>query len=712
EREGKFPELPSEEDGGSAAVFHPALLPSTEAESKEAAGEKRRLKPGQRPPSGVPAPLSKPGPPAPRPVSARRPALKKARELEQHVEKMEESKFLPALRQLCSEYDINRGGAGIVPPSGVWRKRREDWNREQKHDPHIIRSEKRLELEREIRLQVDAKMRDELEKLKASMDKDYVKRKKKKERKKRKKKDKKKKKMKDLTPDRSPESLYEELVENGIVKFLPRTRLAEFRGPVRLAGREGEAPSLGDVRRAIAEYCVLGLGRRRLDRWIDPSRRRFFALVLTCREGNGRINKPVAQTRISKTDERRVTLHLTLDSPQSNPLFDSSRRSRVANPPGSSGRLPISFPFSRSAGRRCREIGILRVSLGERGKKRRWIGKSRGLTLILIHKNLSNGGKSRQPCVESAARFPGSPEVRRKAPLTRSLLIAGPKGSGKKQLVSAICWETGATLFDLTAANIAGKYPGKSGLLMLVHLVNKVSRLMQPSVIWMDDAEKAFLKRVPRGDKTEPRRLRKELPKLVKAITADDQVILVGTSSSPWNFEPKGLAQTYQRVILVPAPDYPTRLELWQTWLRASLGPAVPPPVGVLAPPGPAAPPWVGLLARLSDGYTAGSIRDAIGETLTPKRLRKLEKKPLDPAEFIPALAEREPIYEEEAAAFEQWYLTKTPLGKRWAKRQEEREDASPFKRAGKGKKRKKKRRIKRKGHGGGGTKKKVKKRK
>ena len=64
--------------------------------------------------------------------------------------------------------------------------------------------------------------------------------------------------------------------------------------------------------------------------------------------------------------------------------------------------------------------------------------------------------------------------MRRKAPLTRSVLIAGPKGSGKKLLVNAICWETGATLFDLTAANIAGKYPGKSGLLMLVHLVNKV----------------------------------------------------------------------------------------------------------------------------------------------------------------------------------------------------------------------------------------------
>jgi hypothetical protein len=45
-------------------------------------------------------------------------------------------------------------------------------------------------------------------------------------------------------------------------------------------------------------------------------------------------------------------------------------------------------------------------------------------------------------------------------------------------LVHAICTELGATLFDITPANIAGKYPGKSGLIMLLHLISKV-RLAQ-----------------------------------------------------------------------------------------------------------------------------------------------------------------------------------------------------------------------------------------
>ena len=70
----------------------------------------------------------------------------------------------------------------------------------------------------------------------------------------------------------------------------------------------------------------------------------------------------------------------------------------------------------------------------------------------------------------------GSPAVHVKGPLIRSVLLAGPRGTGKKMLVHAICMETGANLFDLTATNIAGKYPGKDGLRLLMHMVFKVCR--------------------------------------------------------------------------------------------------------------------------------------------------------------------------------------------------------------------------------------------
>lgn len=47
---------------------------------------------------------------------------------------------------------------------------------------------------------------------------------------------------------------------------------------------------------------------------------------------------------------------------------------------------------------------------------------------------------------------------------------------------------------------------------------------MQPSIIFIEDAEKTFMKKVPKTDKTDPKRLKKDLPKLVKAIAPTDRV--------------------------------------------------------------------------------------------------------------------------------------------------------------------------------------------
>ena len=60
------------------------------------------------------------------------------------------------------------------------------------------------------------------------------------------------------------------------------------------------------------------------------------------------------------------------------------------------------------------------------------------------------------------------------APLICSILLVGPSGMGKKMLVKAVCTETGANLFDLSPGNLQGKYPGKTGVQTLVHIVFKV----------------------------------------------------------------------------------------------------------------------------------------------------------------------------------------------------------------------------------------------
>ncbi len=77
----------------------------------------------------------------------------------------------------------------------------------------------------------------------------------------------KKKKDKDLTPDRTLESLFEELVVNGIIKTAPNVPLANFVGgmnnvasAVKKQAKRDPLPGPADIRRTIAEYCVLPMG--------------------------------------------------------------------------------------------------------------------------------------------------------------------------------------------------------------------------------------------------------------------------------------------------------------------------------------------------------------------------------------------------------------------------------------------------------------------
>lgn len=63
----------------------------------------------------------------------------------------------------------------------------------------------------------------------------------------------------------SLQSLFEELVLNGIIKTYPKVRLNEFLGDIsytggKLKGMMGgkePMPGGGDVRRVILEYCIL-----------------------------------------------------------------------------------------------------------------------------------------------------------------------------------------------------------------------------------------------------------------------------------------------------------------------------------------------------------------------------------------------------------------------------------------------------------------------
>ncbi|XP_072753680.1 IQ and AAA domain-containing protein 1-like isoform X1 [Anoplolepis gracilipes] len=478
---GKIPDLPSAESGGSRMIFSRQGTESTVSKSTAISSKESK--------------------------KSKRSKSKKDSETEQSEDETDlgfksvPSNFLPELIQANQEYQ------------DVWRDKDESANPMQLPYRDMIEAEKTREVEDEIRVGVDQTIRGDIEALQAALDRDRgfkgKRAKKPQKRVRRSGKKNKRKKEKDLTPDRTTESLFEELLTQGIIKLHHVVSLDEFKGEKSFVNydlcmkEKDPLPALGDIRQLIAEYCILPLGNQVL---------------------------------------REFT------------------------------------------------------------------------------------------------------------PLVRSVLIAGPHGSGKKLLVNAICTELGATFFDITPANIAGKYPGKSGLIMLVHLISKVSRLLQPSVIFMDDAEKPFVKKVPKTDKTDPKRLKKDLPKLVKNITGEDRVLLIGTSNKPWDGDQKLLYQTYDKVIYIPRPDYGTVSLIWKDLLYKYSG--INRQFDTSA------------MAKACDGFTVGTILATINEVMTTKRMVQLRTHPLTHAELVNALSSKDPVYREEEDAFLAWF-SKTPTCRR-----------------------------------------------
>ncbi|XP_036616441.1 IQ and AAA domain-containing protein 1-like [Trichosurus vulpecula] len=492
---GQFPEFPDEEIGGSQVIFSDKTPQQVKTEMDLMEEDTPKKKGKEKPKEKEKKKKEKKG------------KNEKPRKGEEETMlKMAPSKFVPIINEGHEEYQI------------MWEAQEVPMHPDQSFDAEMIREQKRKEVEAEIRIQVDKLMRQELQSLRLAVDREETRPVKAKS--KASKKGKKgKKKDKDLTPNRTVASLYEELVEEGLIKKSEYVRLSDY----------------------IGDYLYLGSALKLGNREPMPS------------------------------------------------LFDLRQNVIL--------------------------YGVLRL---------------------------------------------GSADIHTMAPHVRSILLAGPAGTGKKMLVNAVCTETGANLFDLSPENLEGKYPGKAGLQMMIHMVFKVARLLQPSVIWIGNAEKTFYKKVPKEEREmDPKRVKKDLAKAVRLLRPGDRVMLIGTSDQPQIADIKGLCKTYERILMVPQPDYATRYVLWKH-LIGQYGKSLLSHVDISG------------LTKVSDGYTPGDITLAVHSVMTERRKIQLIKRPLTPYEFLEFLAKMDPVYEEEEVSLKDWYF-KTPLGKRNVKAAEDR---------------------------------------
>lgn len=102
-------------------------------------------------------------------------------------------------------------------------------------------------------------------------------------------------------------------------------------------------------------------------------------------------------------------------------------------------------------------------------------------------------------------------------------MFYGPPGTGKTLVVRAIVHETNSMFFDLSPINIDGKYTGKKEEEKMIASVMIVANFYQPSVIYIDEAEKVWAakkkgkkgkgSKKKKADPTNPTRIKKALLK-------------------------------------------------------------------------------------------------------------------------------------------------------------------------------------------------------
>ncbi|CEM19665.1 unnamed protein product [Vitrella brassicaformis CCMP3155] len=263
-----------------------------------------------------------------------------------------------------------------------------------------------------------------------------------------------------------------------------------------------------------------------------------------------------------------------------------------------------------------------------------------------------SAGMVKQLLVENVILPLGSDYIRQRAPFAcRSLLLYGSKNTGKSFLARAIATEVGALFFDLSPQVIEGLYTQpKTGAALLVHKTFLVAQECAPAVIYMDQVDQIFAaskkkKKGEEGGDNAPNRIKKELVNHLKQIkkagpdnTSQDRILFIGCTTQPYadHVDTKELLSFFEEKVWLTFPDYPSRVFLWKQFMK-DRGVSIEPLNFPLSN-----------LAHVSEGYPAGSIKQAVDHVLTDRRIQSITRRPLELSEFVGPLSRTSYCWPEE----------------------------------------------------------------